>query len=70
MLIPRIDDRPGAFCEYAINRSPVDDGIGQGIVVEARRRMAHAELRFMDGFWVCGIDAPVEAEHIGRSVRL
>ena len=32
--------------------------------------MLHAELRFMDGFGRCGIDAPVEAEHIGRAVRL
>ena len=46
----------------------VDDGVGQGVVVEARRGMAHAELRFVNVLRGCGIDGPVEAEDVACAV--
>ena len=33
-------------------------------MVEARRGMAHADLRFVNVLRRCGIDGPVEAEDI------
>ncbi len=45
-------------------------GVGQGIVVDARRGMLHGELGFMDVLRRCRIDGPVEAEDRARAVRL
>ena len=39
-------------------------------MVEARRRMAHAKLRFVNILGRCRIDGPVEAEDAGRAVGL
>ena len=48
----------------------VDEGVGERVVVEARRRMAHAELRFVNLLGRCRIDGPVEAEDVACAVGL
>ena len=58
----RVDEGPGVAQIKVIVGAPVDDGIGEGVVVETRRWMAHAELRFVNILRQCGIDGPVEAE--------
>ena len=58
----RLDESPGVAQVKAIVGAPVDDGIGEGVVVKTRRWTAHAELRFVNILRRCGIDGPVEAE--------
>ncbi len=64
LLILHVDAGPGAHGIKVIDRAAVDDGVGDGVVVEARRGMAHAELRFMNVLRGCGINSPVEAEDV------
>ena len=46
-----------------IDGGAFDDGIGEGIVIEARRTTPHAGLGFVNLLGGCGIDAPVESEN-------
>ena len=63
MPILRVEDGPRALEIKVIDGAAVDDGVGEGIVVDARRGMAHAELCFVDVLRGCGIDGPVEAKN-------
>ena len=58
----RLDEGPGVAQVKVIVGAPVDDGVGEGVVVKTRRWMAHAELRFVNVLRQCGINGPVEAE--------
>ncbi len=70
MLILGVDEGPCAFGIEVVARAAVDNGVGDGVVVEARRGAAHAELRFVNVLRGCGIDGPVEAKNIARTVEL
>ncbi len=43
-----VDERPGVLGIKVVDGALVDDGVGEGVVVEARRGMAHADLRFVN----------------------
>src|ERR1039458_10218096 len=65
-----VDKGPGVAQIKVIVGAPVDDGVGEGVVVKTRRWMAHAELRLMDVPGQRGIDGPIEAKDSRCVVRL
>ncbi len=70
MLILGVDERPGALGIKVLDGALVDDGVGDGVVGEARRGIAHSELRLVNLLGRCRIDGPVEAENIAGAVGL